>query len=94
MTTPEEQAEESALLSTWAEVLRMRALSTLLQSQRTTTRTYTVSQTEPMTFESRHLGPIEELADSLTRQARSYFIRVRRTKRGTIYRLKVLTDGH
>jgi hypothetical protein len=47
-----------------------------------------------MTFESLHLGPIEELADSLTRQERSYFIRVRRTKRGTIYRLKVLTDGH
>lgn len=46
-----------------------------------------------MTFESLHLGPIEQLASDLTEEVKSYFIRIKRTKKGTIYQLKVLTDG-
>lgn len=46
-----------------------------------------------MTFESTNLRPIEQLIPILTKQGRSYIIRLQRKPKQTVYILKVLTNG-
>jgi hypothetical protein len=46
-----------------------------------------------MSFESRHLAPIEQLAETLQEEQRSYTIRIRRKRDITIYELRVVPHG-